>query len=1407
MNGRSPPRLPRAPPVILEDNNMLIQKCIQEVHLQHMKTPLRRRVFSLFCAVLLFCSLLAPAVYADNAVISTTTMYSYFQTYNTSGTWVDLQTPAHWITSTGEVAYCLQTSKDNPYNAAYTSIDGELVYDDYVLAGLRAILTHGYPADDGGFGDQPARYATANAIRFWLAECHADGVPQYLNLTVNGQWIRGKSGCEDLFDWSLWLLELARSQSIAMSDGSLTFSPSEINLIQDGQYFTGTTYLTKNISGEYSLMDDMPDGKIITGHTGVQSENLTIQIPISYPNSSYTLCAYGFDETPAARLFFWAPASASQQRIVTYVLDDMEKTFVRGFLKVNTPGAVVQPQEGSLQITKTDTNGNPLSGVGFTLYDSSKQAITAKTTNGSGVVIFSGLELGSYYYAETSALPGYVQDSTLYPVSISSAGQTVQKTMTNSMGQGSLKIVKTDENGNPLKGVSFNLLDSSQGVCGNGITDDNGEMFFPVLSLGDYYIQETETLPGFILDTTLIPVSITTGGQTVTKTVVNHGGRGSLRLLKTDENGTPLKGVGFNLYDSNQERLTFGYTDDDGILVFGDLALGTYYYAEGFTIPGYAADDTKYPVQITENGQVVSKTVVNYKSAGTLKILKVDSETNTPLKGAEFTVYDMSFHEVAKGTTDETGMVVFPGLPLGYYNYQETKAPDGYVPTGSAEQILFSANGQVVTRTALNKPARGSIKITKQNDKGEVLSGVVFTLYDENKNELRTGTTDENGVVLFENLPVGNYFYAETSELPGYIPFHSLMSARVGYAGAVEEITFTNHTAYAHIRVIKTDEYGVPLTGVHFILTDADGTKVNEGDTDKDGKVLFASLPLGTYFLKETSAPAGYELDDTPIQIDLTQNGDLITKTITNSHSTGSVSILKTDSVTGAALAGAHFKLTDASRNLVKEGDTGSDGKLTFSGIPIGTYYLSETAAPNGYVLDSTPVTVEITTGGQTVSKTFVNAPAVGSIAVTKTDAASGAALAGVHFKLVDTNGSTVKEGDTDSNGNLSFNDVPLGSYQLIETATVDGYVLDSTPVAVELTQADQTVTKNLTNARARGNVLIRKTASDTGYALPGVQFELLDQSGAVAASGTTGSDGTLLLDNLPLGSYSLKETQTVSGYALKAESIPVSITQNGQTVEVSVTNDPVIGSLKIIKKAAGENTPLSGAGYRLFSQDGTQLSEGYTNDAGELLFEGIPYGSGYYYQEFAAPKGFVLDEGKYPLAVTETESAVVKTHENRRREGTLQVLKQDHQGQPLSNALFLLEYSQDNGKTWTPVTSRASGDAVTLGGCTSFGLTNGQLVSGTDGKAVFTGLRADGSTIYRVTETRAPQGYSLMADPLYVGTLPVAVSDANIADSETVDGTVYTYSLYITATDNPIYRLPETGGNGFRFFPIGLFF
>ena len=1379
--------------------------------LLNIKVSQRRRLLALFCAFLFFAMLLAPAVYAESAVITSGTMYSYFETYSSQGVWVDIQTPAHWITDTGEVAYCLQTSKDNPSYSSYSTIDGDAVYDEYVLTGLRAILNNGYPADNGGFDDQQARYATANAIRFWMAENLADGMPQYLNLTVNGDWIRGKYGYEDLFDWSLYLLELARAQNVnPINIGSLAFSPTEITLSQDasGQYFTGTVYLNKQITGDYSLMDNSPDSSLITsGHTGVQSETLTLSIPVQYANQEFLLCAYGMDDAPSARLFFWQPDAWNQQRLVTYVLDDTASVFVRGFLTIRTPSASVQPQKGSLQITKTDESGNPLSGVGFTLYDSSGNMLSTKTTNSSGIVVFSDLVLGNYYYAETSALTGYVLDSTQYPVTISTTGQVVQQTMTNSLGKGSLQITKTDEAGNALFGVEFTLYDGSGTAIGSMNTDIFGVVTFANLPLGNYYYAETAALSGYVLDSTLYPVTISSAGQVVTKTMTNSQGKGSLKLVKTDESGNPIGSTGFCLYDSSGIRITSGSTDSSGVLIFSNLPLGSYYYQESFAIPGYALDDTMYPFSITENGQVITKTVVNYRSAGTIKILKTDSETGAPLQGAEFTLMNASYQDIATGITDESGLVTFSGLTLGYYYIQETNAPPGYVPYGHIDQVLLDANGKVISKTYPNTPARGSLKIIKKNGDGAYLSGVEFKLYDANQVELRSGSTDANGVLLFENLPVGDYFIAEITELPGYIPNHSLQSARVGYHGCVEEITVTNYAAHGHLRVIKTDESGSPLAGVHFQLTDAAGNLVSEGDTDSNGKILFTMLPVGQYILRETATLTGYVLDDTPIPFELTRDGEVITKEITNTRSTGSVSILKTDADSGAALAGAHFTLTNASGTVVKEGDTGLDGMLTLSGIPLGAYTLTETAAPTGYVLSSAPITVEVTSAGQTVSKTVTNTRAVGSIIIQKTDVQTGAALAGVHFRLTDSAGSTVREGDTQSDGTLTFTDVPLGSYTLTETATISGYVLDSSPIAVELTQGAQVVSKTIANTPARGGLVVRKTASDTGSPLSGVHFELLNQSGTKLAEGDTGTDGVLRLENLPLGVYRLKETSTASGYILKSDEVPVSISEHNQTVEINVANDPIIGSLKILKRIAGENAPLPGAGYRLYAQDGTQIAEGFTDASGELLFENIPYGSGYWYLEFAAPKGFVLDDSRQPLSVTETESVFMQTLENSRREGTFHILKQNQNGRALQGAVYLLEFSMDNGASWSPVTSRPAGNNVSVGGCTSPGLAGGQLTTGSDGLAAFTGLRADDDTLYRITETKAPEGYSLMAEPLFVGTLPIAVTDPNVEDSETVDGNTFTYTLYITATDSATYRLPEAGGSGFPLIPLGLLF
>ena len=1356
----------------------------------------------IFCVILIF-SIFPHAAYADTAIITSGTMYSYFQTYNTSGTWVDLQTPAHWITATGEVAYCLQTSKDNPYNGGYYSIDGEEVYDDYVMTGLRAILTHGYPADSGGFDDQAARYATANAIRFWLAENHCDGVPQYLNLTVNGDWIRGKYGCEDLFDWCIGLVNLARTQTVVISDASLTFNPSEISLTQNGQYFSGSAYLNKGISGDYSLMDNSPDGSlIISGHTGVQSETLSLSIPVQYANQEFMLCAYGFDETPTARLFFWAPAAANQQRIVTYVLDQNENTFVRGFLTIRTPGSVVQPKKGSLQILKTDPDGNPLPGVGFTLYDSSKTELDTQTTGSSGIVTFADLPLGNYYYAETNALPGYVSDSTLYPVSITSDGQVVQRTMTNTPEKGGLQILKTDDDGNPLSGVGITLYDSSKTELNTQTTDSSGIVTFADLPLGNYYYAETSALPGYVPDTTLYPVTIFSSSQTVQKTLTNSLGKGSLKLIKTDENGTPIASTGFCLYDSEGNRLKSGGTDSRGVLIFNDLPLGDYYYQESFAVPGYAMDDTMYPVSITENGQVVEKRVVNYKSAGTVKILKTDSETSAPLQGAEFTLFDEHMREVVKGTTDENGLVVFAGLPLGPYYCQETNAPPGYFPEGGIEQFYLDANGKVVSLSYPNTPARGSIKIIKKNDDGELLSGVEFKLYDADKNEIRTGVTDENGVLVFDGLPIGAYWYAETSELPGYIPNHNLMAARVGYHTAVDEHTVTNYKAHGHIRVIKSDENGSPLAGVHFKLFDEAGGFIDEGDTGADGKLIFSMLPIGKYFVQETSTLDGYVLDDTPIPIELTRDGEVITKNITNSAAIGSVRVIKTDAETGAPLSGVHFILTDSNGTSVGGGTTDETGVVVFSHLPLGTYTLTETETRNGYILDATPREVTISTNGQTVEISIRNTPARGSVSIIKTDAESGTALAGVHFKLLDEAGALVAEGDTGADGTLTLPNIPVGYYILRETATITGYILDETPISVEIKENGQAVQVNATNTMARGGITVTKTDSQSGNALKGVHFKLFDAANNLSAEGDTDENGKLALNGLPLGSYTLKETAAIDGYAVDETPISVEITENGQMLEISVKNTPFSGSLEIMKKAAHEDIMLMGAGYRLYDSKGEQIKEGYTDASGKLTFTDLPSGT-YKYKEFKAPKGFELDETEYTFSVTAQELHVKHTREDVRRTGTLQVTKKDTDGSLLSGAAFLLEFSTDGGKTWKPVVFRTADSEVSRGGCTSEGLVNGQLMTGENGRVRFEGLRADGLILYRLTETKAPEGHSLIGGTLYSGTLPVESENIYANDAEVFDSKAFVYSVFVTAVDDSLYRLPDSGGSGFAYLPL----
>lgn len=460
----------------------------------------RRRLTVLLCVLLLFCTALAPSVFAAGVTVSTTSSTAYFQTYASSGSWVDIGTPKHVINETGKVAYCLQTSLNSPSNSGYSAANWRDYYDQTTMTGLRAILEHGYPVSNGGFTDDQARYATANAIRFWLAERGCEGVPSWMNYSAYSYIFRAKSGYEDLFNWCIALLTLAQNQTVYTH--SLSLSASTVTLTQNGDTFTGSVnvYLN-NCNGGFEVSGSVPSGMNIQK----SGSTVTISAPLTLAGKSYEFTVKGLDNRSEASLLFFAPDNANEQRVVSYTLDINSEVISTKF-KVVIPEAA--NPTGSLSILKTDADtGEPLEGVSFLLYNGEGSNIASGKTNADGRISFTELPLGEYSYQEGSALPGYVLEDSMHPFTLTENGQVVAVTHQNKKRTASIQVKKQDAYGNSLAGAVFILEASTDGgtsyaPVAQGATSAGGLARFEGLEANTgtlYRLTEIQAPPGHSL--------------------------------------------------------------------------------------------------------------------------------------------------------------------------------------------------------------------------------------------------------------------------------------------------------------------------------------------------------------------------------------------------------------------------------------------------------------------------------------------------------------------------------------------------------------------------------------------------------------------------------------------------------------------------------------------------------------------------------------------------------------------------------------------------------------------------------------------------------------------------------------------------------------------------------------------
>ena len=289
-----------------------------------------------------------------------------------------------------------------------------------------------------------------------------------------------------------------------------------------------------------------------------------------------------------------------------------------------------------------------------------------------------------------------------------------------------------------------------------------------------------------------------------------------------------------------------------------------------------------------------------------------------------------------------------------------------------------------------------------------------------------------------------------------------------------------------------------------------------------------------------------------------------------------------------------------------------------------------------------------------------------------------------------------------------------------------------------------------------KGSLTINKVDAETGKSLAGVTYRLYNSAGKKVADAITGADGKAVFKDLPQGKYSYQEIRAPSGYVVDKTKYQITISATALNITAKRTNARAKGSLTINKVDADTGKALAGVTYRLYNSAGKKVADAITGADGKAVFKDLPQGK-YSYQEIRAPSGYVVDKTKYQITITATALNITQKRTNALAKGIITVRKVDATGAPLAGAELLLETST-GGQTWTEV---------------------GKITTDKTGIAKWSDLKI--GTQYRITEVKAPAGYTLLTEPLFAGAL----------DSSNRD-------ITITACNNAGFALPFTGGTGF---------
>ncbi|WGI19431.1 SpaA isopeptide-forming pilin-related protein [Latilactobacillus sakei] len=1034
----------------------------------------------------------------------------------------------------------------------------------------------------------------------------------------------------------------------------------------------------------------------------------------------------------------------------------------------------------AVELTKTDADNaaKVLAGAHFKLVkvdETPNKVIKADVvTDANGKLRVEGLSNGKYQLIETQAPTGYELDSTPVGFEIidnQTGAVTVSKVDKQILGD--VVLTKTDKDQNHLSGAVFELQDSTGKVLQKDLTtDSNGQITVKDLPYGTYQFVETKAPDGYDIDTTPKPFKIDGTDKTVNISMVNQLTSGSVILTKKDsKDSSVLQGAVFELRDASGKLLQSGLTTNaSGQLEVKDLTPGKYYFVETKAPTGYDISKKHHDFEI-KKGQTTAKSVevTNQLTPGSVILTKTDADNGAVLQGAVFELQDASGKVLKSGlTTDASGKLEVTDLDPGDYQLVETKAPAGYKLDTTPQKITIKKNQKTAFKIDMtNKLTPGSVVLTKKDaEDGTVLQGAIFEIQDASGAVIKSGLiTDASGKLAVNDLKPGKYYFVETKAPAGYDLNKTPKEFEITKGQTTAKtVDMTNKLTPGSVVLTKKDaEDGTTLQGAVFEIQDASGKVLKTGlTTDASGKLAVNDLKPGKYYFVETKAPAGYDLNKTPKEFEITK-GQTTAKTVdmTNKLTPGSVVLTKKDAEDGTTLQGAVFEIQDASGAVIKSGlTTDASGKLAVNDLKPGKYYFVETKAPAGYDLNKTPKEFTITKGQTTATPVdMTNKLTPGSVVLTKKDAEDGTTLQGAVFEIQDASGKVLKSGlTTDASGKLAVNDLKPGKYYFVETKAPAGYDLDKTAKSFTITKGQKSaVLIDMVNAQTPGSVILTKTDDKSGVTLQGAVFELQDQNGKTLKTGlTTDASGKLAVNNLKPGTYQFVETKAPTGYDLDKTPVKVVI-KKGQTAAYQVTKTDQLtpGSVILTKADNKTGETLQGAVFELQDQTGKVLQSGLTTDAtGQIVVKNLEPGD-YQFVETKAPTGYDIDKTPVKVTVIKGQTSAAKvTKTDKLTAGSVILTKTDNKsGITLQGAIF--ELQDQNGKVLqSGLTTDATGQFVVK-----------DLEPGD----------------YQFVETKAPTGYDLDKTPVKVTITKGQTSAAKVTKTDKLTAG----SVILTKTDN----------------------